>query len=377
MIDQELQIIHQILSAYWVLLLYLPLIYLFLRVNRAIPRLSTAQEVPLSGLELLAIFFVVYIFWAFVASYFVLWSGLATKLYPPILVEGIQSSGQFTKFSHQVGMLGGSGSLMAMELEVSVTQTRLGLWAAILFFPLQMASILVLLHVARRISASEIGFHWQRGWSTVGLAALTWLVVSPIVLLLNVGVQLFYHYFIPGGPSPHPFTTLFLQGVTPLELGLLLAIACIAAPVLEETLFRGILQPWCMKSSQRRLSILLFTTLWVVMNRAEKLMTITQQSSWLGVLDALLPFLILAGITFVVHALERRETSSQALAIICTSACFSFFHIAHWPSPIALFVLSLGLGWLAVRTRSLVGPIVLHALFNAISGVQLLLSLQQ
>ena len=42
-------------------------------------------------------------------------------------------------------------------------------------------------------------------------------------------------------------------------------------------------------------------------------------------------------------------------------------HSFAWPSPVALFVLALGLGWLAHRTRSLAGPIVLHGLFNAVS----------
>jgi len=42
-------------------------------------------------------------------------------------------------------------------------------------------------------------------------------------------------------------------------------------------------------------------------------------------------------------------------------------HSFAWLSPVALFVLALGLGWLAYRMRSLAGPIVLHGLFNAVS----------
>jgi membrane protease YdiL (CAAX protease family) len=42
-------------------------------------------------------------------------------------------------------------------------------------------------------------------------------------------------------------------------------------------------------------------------------------------------------------------------------------HVAVWPSPIPLFVLGLGLGVLAEGTRSLVGPIVVHSAFNAVS----------
>ena len=42
-------------------------------------------------------------------------------------------------------------------------------------------------------------------------------------------------------------------------------------------------------------------------------------------------------------------------AIYGTSLLFAAMHSGVWPSPIALFVLGLGLGWLAYRTRSLVG----------------------
>ena len=38
-----------------------------------------------------------------------------------------------------------------------------------------------------------------------------------------------------------------------------------------------------------------------------------------------------------------------------------------WPGSIPLVVLGLGLGWLALRTQSLIGPMVCHALFNSIA----------
>jgi membrane protease YdiL (CAAX protease family) len=36
-------------------------------------------------------------------------------------------------------------------------------------------------------------------------------------------------------------------------------------------------------------------------------------------------------------------------------------------------VLAVGLGYLYLRTRSLVGPVVVHGLFNAVSAVYLLI----
>jgi len=53
---------------------------------------------------------------------------------------------------------------------------------------------------------------------------------------------------------------------------------------------------------------------------------------------------------------------------VCGSAyLFATFHSPVWPSPIPLFILALGVGWLAYRTRSLVGPILVHGLFNGIA----------
>jgi membrane protease YdiL (CAAX protease family) len=52
---------------------------------------------------------------------------------------------------------------------------------------------------------------------------------------------------------------------------------------------------------------------------------------------------------------------------------FASFHAQVWPSPIPLFFLGLGLGWLSYRTQSLIGPIVAHALFNAVACIVLAL----
>jgi hypothetical protein len=55
-----------------------------------------------------------------------------------------------------------------------------------------------------------------------------------------------------------------------------------------------------------------------------------------------------------------------ARAIVGTSLLFANFHANVWPTPVPLFVLALGLGWLAYRTQGVAAPIVLHMLFNAI-----------
>ncbi len=70
-------------------------------------------------------------------------------------------------------------------------------------------------------------------------------------------------------------------------------------------------------------------------------------------------------------AVNRFGRGHGSSAIYGTSLLFAAMHSGVWPSPIALFVLGLGLGWLAYRTRSLVGPILVHALFNGVACLQL------
>ena len=50
-----------------------------------------------------------------------------------------------------------------------------------------------------------------------------------------------------------------------------------------------------------------------------------------------------------------------------TALFFAAVHSNVWPTPVALFLLGLGLGWLAVWTRSLIAPVVVHSLFNGVS----------
>src|SRR5947199_61864 len=61
-------------------------------------------------------------------------------------------------------------------------------------------------------------------------------------------------------------------------------------------------------------------------------------------------------------------------AIVGSAALFACVHANVWPTPIPLAILALVLGWLAVRTQSIVAPIVVHILFNAVAFMELALS---
>ncbi|HKB41983.1 MAG TPA: CPBP family intramembrane glutamic endopeptidase, partial [Gemmataceae bacterium] len=67
----------------------------------------------------------------------------------------------------------------------------------------------------------------------------------------------------------------------------------------------------------------------------------------------------------------RKARTPFGPALYATSLFFAAMHSFAWPSPVPLFALALVLGWLAERTQSLVGPMVLHGLFNGVACVQL------
>ena len=62
-------------------------------------------------------------------------------------------------------------------------------------------------------------------------------------------------------------------------------------------------------------------------------------------------------------------------AIIGTSAIFALMHtfIVPWHALPALFVLSLGFGWVYEKTGRLAAAVTMHALFNAVNLAQAML----
>jgi membrane protease YdiL (CAAX protease family) len=67
-----------------------------------------------------------------------------------------------------------------------------------------------------------------------------------------------------------------------------------------------------------------------------------------------------------------RRAKQHIRAIYSSAVLFGLVHSGVWPSPMPLFVLGLGLGWIAVQSRGLLVPIIVHGLFNAVSAVYVL-----
>jgi membrane protease YdiL (CAAX protease family) len=62
-------------------------------------------------------------------------------------------------------------------------------------------------------------------------------------------------------------------------------------------------------------------------------------------------------------------------AILLTSLLFATVHYSHWPAPFPLFLLALGLGFLYERTGSLLAAMVMHGTFNSLGTVVMFLQI--
>jgi membrane protease YdiL (CAAX protease family) len=240
--------------------------------------------------------------------------------------------------------------------EPPVAATVRMLWASLLAFPLQLLVVVV---VQRALYPTWRWLEPVACWPPrVALAVLVWLAITPVVLGINLGVNA---AFAAQGwaPREHPLVKLASQPV--VEQVLFVFQACVAAPVVEELVFRGILLPWLLASSGRSAATLVVAAL-VSASSVSDGFSPTRGPVVFGVA-------MLLALPLTQRDTERARTTS---AVFASSCLFAAVHATVWPSPIPLLLLGVGLGLLAIRTRSILVPVLVHGLFNAVSAVYVL-----
>jgi membrane protease YdiL (CAAX protease family) len=190
------------------------------------------------------------------------------------------------------------------------------------------------------------------------LAIVAWGAVSVVTLAVHFGVQ-FTFAGLGWSIEEHP---LARPGVyqTPLDRALLVVEACFLAPLVEEVMFRGVLLPWLIGRSRRVWAVL---GIGVIVALTATLMQ--SKGTTVGRGPELFALALVGGWVVLLGVMRRKRRTFGA--IYASGALFAVVHSGVWPSPIPLFVLGLGLGWLAVRTRGMFVPAIVHGLFNAVS----------
>ena len=217
-----------------------------------------------------------------------------------------------------VWLLGGMLLLsIALHLAGNVESWRKVFWGQLASSVGSLATVVMILILAKVTFArglKGLGLRLKTAPKDLGLAFLTLLAVWPLVLAAMSLTLLFTREFFGREyriPQHEALKMITESPALPLQV-LLVIVAVVVAPVVEEMLFRGLFQ------------------------------------------------------TTIRSYLQRPWP-----AIVLTSVLFASIHqdMSHWPS---LFVLALGLGYAYEKSGSLLRSIFMHALFNGISIVSVL-----
>lgn len=235
-------------------------------------------------------------------------------------------------------------------------QPMKSLWSAAVFAPLFLGFTWLLTRAAYPAWRAEPSPLPARTAAAVG----TWLGLHPIVAAIHLIVAA--TFFAWGWqPDSHPLEQKFRDGRPSIDQILFAVQAAIAAPLVEEMLFRGALLPWLLRKRHRPVVTLLVVALFGLLLSIES----RDGQNELRSGPVLFTLFLVAG-AFLHRALRRKHNRTES-AMIVSAAFFAVTHNPVWPSPIPLFVLGLGLGWLAVRTRGWLAPAIVHGLFNMVS----------
>ena len=310
------------------------------------------------------------------------------------------------------------------------TSEQKQLWYMALAFPIIVAGSFLILFTLSGTRPRHLGMTTGRWAQNIILGWLTWFPLT----ILTLGMYYLVRFWIKA--REHSLgRALDSQAIAPeWLLGIFLAV--VIAPFLEELVFRGVLQGWLRRCSVLGHAIVAGATLFLgsislVVNLLSK-----QKTAEVDFGPTLFALILIAGylglvrrvwrqrsVEFSQHVLELasvrqagpvpettdaiREGSpplpagesadrfttalpvtspgqvdntknireaSILTSIYGSAMLFAVFHSSVWPTPIPLFVLGLGLGWLAYRTHSLVGSITVHVLFNSVACLVLGLS---
>ena len=208
------------------------------------------------------------------------------------------------------------------------------------------------------------------------LAFLTWMVLTPVVYAVSFVSVVLFQWFSGQPPAGHPLMVAVQAGQAPVWLIVITFVqAVIAAPVREELFFRGIMQPFLAdRPWGGDLALMLAAIVGLSAHKTGALvitapLSLISLAAPLLLVLAVLPICRIADSSGLFRWLPIRDPIRRrqaARAIVGTAILFANFHANVWPTPVPLFVLALGLGWLAYRTQGVVASIVLHVLFNAI-----------
>jgi membrane protease YdiL (CAAX protease family) len=336
---------------------------------------------PWTGRDIAVSLFLLYVFWPLLSLQVLLHSGFLDWIYGPevtALVRPRELSAEERESERtRIGILAGSAAatrLDAIEEDARrVAMIRVNVWSNVLAFPFQALTIPVVFYALSGVPAGRIGLTTRRLGRNILAGVGGWLLITPLVFVVYMLVLHLYNMANPDAVQEHALTRLARQGPSMVEWTLLVFSAVVAAPVLEETVFRGALQPWYAGFRRGGAAAMASAFGVAVVERQTQIVEACRHGGH-GLLTAATPALFVLVMVPFYWSVARRPPRPESPALFGTALLFASLHASVWPTPVPLFVLGLALGAIMTRTGSLVGPIVLHGLFNAVTCVVLLFS---
>jgi len=239
-------------------------------------------------------------------------------------------------------------------------------------FAVSNGLLLVLVPVFVRFTSgaglADLGLHRQEWPRQMGMGVRAAMLMTPLVCAIQF---LAVHIW---RSQAHPVELMVLEDLTPGVAILAVLSTMVLAPLIEELLFRGILQRWLGRFVEDRPlpSKTIQENGWPATQEPEN-----ESFLWDSEYAPPKSTPIDPGNEVLVSGHQSAEqplSRSSNLPILLTSIFFAAMHFPQWPAPIAILLLSMALGTVYQRTGSLLASITMHATFNGINTMLLLLA---
>jgi len=226
--------------------------------------------------------------------------------------------------------------------------------------------LIVLPLLVRRTSGArlrELGLSFQ-GWERqAAVGAVGTLIAAPAVYSIQFASLLVWK------ANAHPLEKMLRKEFDGLGVADLAVVsAVILAPIVEELMFRGLLQRWCIDFLTRRAKAresIHQSVDAIVTETADREVSRDQESRPESETSAL------SG----ANGVRSPRSASVIIGITITSLFFAAVHAPQWPAPIPLLVLALVIGSVYHRTGSLIAAICMHATFNGFSTLAMFVAI--
>jgi membrane protease YdiL (CAAX protease family) len=200
--------------------------------------------------------------------------------------------------------------------------------------------------------------NWRRQMAIGSVAAL--LMTPAVYAIQSLAIRVWRS-------QKHPVEQMVLDRFSIGIAMLAIVSTMILAPMIEELLFRGIMQRWLTRLLRER-----ERTPSAGGAQLNSVAIEYDGESDLALTDRSMAELCDSG-TVGDGWQGTGSPIITVLPVLITSLFFATMHLAQWPAPIAIFLLSMALGTLYEKTGSLLAVVTMHGTFNGFSTLLLLL----